>query len=81
MFTKCYRNSEYIHSRLINLGQKYWDETILSPQYLGSYWGECPCCPCGVGVPEYPSTARPRAIACVAADPVEMSVVILTDDR
>ena len=22
MFTKCYLNSEYIHSRLINLGQK-----------------------------------------------------------
>jgi len=29
--------------------KKYWGETVLSPQYLEKYWGECPHCPYGVG--------------------------------
>jgi len=31
-------------------GKKYWGETILSPQYLEKYWGECSHCLYGVGV-------------------------------
>ena len=30
MFTKCYLNSEYIHSRLINLGQKGTEAKLYS---------------------------------------------------
>src|SRR6218665_1658827 len=39
----------YIHIILFLISKRYWGETILSPQYPGEYWGECPCCPCGVG--------------------------------
>jgi len=30
------------------LSKKVLGETMLSPQNPGEYWGESPCCPCGV---------------------------------
>src|SRR6218665_2215482 len=42
-------NPRYRPVLLFLISKRYWGETILSPQYPGEYWGESPCCPCGVG--------------------------------
>src|SRR6218665_2611021 len=44
--------SKYMHVHvgpLYIISKRYWGETILSPHNPGEYWGESPCCPCGVG--------------------------------
>src|SRR6218665_1159418 len=46
-------NPRYRPVLLFLISKRYWGETILSPQYPGEYWGESPCCPCGVGAYEY----------------------------
>src|SRR6218665_3391303 len=42
-------SSKYTHVHVYIISKRYWGETILSPQNPGEYWGESPCCPCGVG--------------------------------
>src|SRR6218665_2274314 len=41
--------SKYTHVHVYIISKRYWGETILSPQHPCEYWGESPCCPCGVG--------------------------------
>ena len=71
MFTKCYLNSEYIHSRLINLGQKGTEAKLYSrPSTLAVT---------GANVPVAPVESAPLAADRLRLDSLSMQMFRFCD--